>query len=172
MISISERRLIDACAAVLRQGVEVLEAIDDRLMTAGGPDGRGSAGAHFRHNLEFVENFARGLGGGRVDYHRRARERRVETERLYAAARLGAAAVAIEAMKETDLGRPLLVRAETSELWCASSVLRELDFLQSHTIHHYALIRERLAGLGFVVPPDFGVAPATLRYWHGRPEIF
>ena len=47
-------------------------------------------------------------------------------------------------------------------------MLRELQFLVSHTIHHYALIGVLLAAEGFDVSlefPEFGVAPSTLTHW-------
>ena len=49
--------------------------------------------------------------------------------------------------------------------WVWSSGLRELDFLQSHTIHHFALIAYKLEALGIEVEDNFGVAPSTLKYW-------
>ena len=45
-----------------------------------------------------------------------------------------------------------------------SSVARELDFLQSHTIHHYAIIAMLCRLQNVVVEQGFGVAPSTLRY--------
>ena len=45
----------------------------------------------------------------------------------------------------------------------SSTLGRELEFAVSHTIHHYALVRERLRGVDF--DPRFGVAPSTLEYW-------
>ncbi len=47
----------------------------------------------------------------------------------------------------------------------SSSLRRELHFLLSHTVHHYALIAMILARHGVEVEPDFGVAPSTLRHW-------
>ena len=52
------------------------------------------------------------------------------------------------------------------DFWCASSIERELEFLQSHTIHHYALIGFKLRAFGFDLPVEFGVAPSTLRFWN------
>jgi len=58
---------------------------------------------------------------------------------------------------EEDIGAPLV--------WCTSSVLRELDFLQSHTVHHYSLIAMLLRLHEIDPGEDFGVAPSTLKYW-------
>jgi hypothetical protein len=42
---------------------------------------------------------------------------------------------------------------------------RELQYLLSHTIHHYAIIGSILRAQGVEPGPDFGVAPSTLRHW-------
>jgi hypothetical protein len=46
----------------------------------------------------------------------------------------------------------------------ASTALRELQFLVSHTVHHYAVIALILRARGLEPGPDFGVAPSTLKY--------
>lgn len=43
--------------------------------------------------------------------------------------------------------------------WSVSSIRRELQFLISHTVHHYALIGLILKTMDVTVPEDFGVAP-------------
>jgi hypothetical protein len=50
-------------------------------------------------------------------------------------------------------------------VWCNSSVLRELEFLQSHAVHHYSLIAALLRLHGIEPDAEFGVAPSTLKYW-------
>ena len=47
---------------------------------------------------------------------------------------------------------------------CPSTVRRELIFLVSHTVHHYALIAVMLRHQAVGLPADFGVAPSTLRH--------
>jgi len=48
--------------------------------------------------------------------------------------------------------------------WVFSNLARELQFLASHTVHHYALIALTLTALGVPVDADFGMAPSTLRH--------
>ncbi|MBS1795794.1 MAG: hypothetical protein JSS81_18210 [Acidobacteria bacterium] len=163
-----EKIQVGNCVAVLRQGVELLEKLDDGLYAkAGGPE-NSSVGGHFRHNLDFVTNFLDGLEKGKIDYAARERDPRVENDRACAAARFRAAIDRLENLGETVFDAKIVVRSETNPaLWCDSSAARELEFLQSHTIHHYALIRFKLAAEGFQTPPEFGVAPSTLEYWKG-----
>lgn len=157
------------CAAILRQGIELIENLPDELFTRCKRGGESSVGAHFRHNLDFVTNFLRGLETGRLNYNARERNFQVETDRRFAAFRFRQAVFELENLSPEDLGKKILVRSETIEnLWCESSSARELEFLQSHTIHHYALIQAKLTSFGFQVPKDFGVAPSTLEFWKSR----
>ncbi len=160
------------CIAILRQGVKLINEIDEELYVTPEAEGKACVGSHFRHNLDFVLNFLRGLASGKIDYNRRERDLRVEEDRRYAISRFD---FVIEELCNlpVDIGcKKVSVRLEESpdnpeisEQWCDSSVLRELEFLHSHTLHHYALIADKLALLGFNVGKGFGVAPSTLQYW-------
>ena len=48
--------------------------------------------------------------------------------------------------------------------WRPSSTGRELQFLCSHTVHHYALIKLLLDGSGLDLGVEFGMAPSTLAH--------
>ena len=45
-----------------------------------------------------------------------------------------------------------------------SSLGRELVFVASHAVHHYALLAAHLRQLGLPVPEGFGLAPATVAH--------
>jgi hypothetical protein len=163
--------LVGQCIAVLRQGIDLIENLTDEHFTRCNQGEKSSVGAHFRHNLDFVTNFLRGLETGKLDYNARERNLEVETNRYYAASRFREGVLKLENLTPEDLAKKILVRSETVEnLWCESSAARELEFLQSHTIHHYALIQIKLALFGFAVPQDFGVAPSTLEFWKNGSE--
>jgi len=127
-------------------------------------------GGHFRHNLDHYSCFLDGLPAGRVDYDARTRDGLVETDPAYAAGRLEAVGSDLAALGQLDFNTPLLVRMDTGseipegQAWAPSSVRRELQFLLSHTIHHYALIAVICHHLGLALDPVFGVAPSTLRF--------
>ena len=59
---------------------------------------------------------------------------------------------------------------DPEKAWCGSTVARELRFLVSHTVHHYALIAMVLRGHGLDPGEEFGVAPSTLAYWSETAE--
>jgi DinB family protein len=156
----------------LRQARDLLRSIDDAAFTAATPllPG-GSPGKHLRHCLDFYLAFFRGLRTRRVDYSHRRRQVELETSREAALAALSGIERRLALLAAADLDLPLAVRSEENdgeesvEIWCRSSVHRELQSLLSHTIHHYALMGVVLRTRGFEPPRSFGVSPSTLSHW-------
>ncbi len=70
--------------------------------------------------------------------------------------------------QEIDADTPVEVRVSAStegaEVRTRSSLGRELQFLVSHTVHHYALIAIASRMQGIWPKESFGVAPSTLKY--------
>lgn len=157
---------------LIAQGVDLLARIDPRVYTAPPPVPMGTIGGHFRHCLEFFERFLAGFEDGRVDYDARERDPRVEVDPLHARDRLAAVAERLRALPESAADRALDAvhdrDGDGSSLDEApagrSSVRRELDFLASHTTHHYALIGALMRLHGAEPGADFGVAASTLAH--------
>lgn len=153
---------------VLLQGLKLIERIDDANFMEGN---RGSIGTHFRHCLDFASNFLNGLRFSKIDYSQRERNTEVETDREQAILHLAFIIRELQAITNFDLEKSVMVKIEEISSvmgrpeWAWSSGLRELEFLQSHTIHHFALIAYKLQTLGIEVEDSFGVAPSTLKYW-------
>ena len=153
---------------ILAQGIKLIEKIDDDSYNAGN---KGSVGVHFRHCADFIENFLKGIKVEKIDYNQRERNVEMEGNRQKAIVRISAIISGLQSLKISNLEQPILVRIEeVSHLiekpeWAWSSGLREIDFLQSHTIHHFALIAYKLRALGIEVDKEFGVAPSTLKFW-------
>ncbi len=128
----------------------------------------GSIGGHARHCVEFYQGFLGGLADGYLDYDARARNLLIESDPATASEALRELANALKALAAgADTGRVLQIVENQDVLepaWSASSVGRELRFLLSHTIHHYALIAILLRLRGIRIPETFGVAPSTLRH--------
>jgi hypothetical protein len=158
---------------LLYQGIELLRSLDDsRYAAGGGPEGkRASAGAHLRHVIDFYQALLRGFPARRIDYDARARDPQVETDRTAAVAALTRILAEIDILAEESADLPLQVKADAPrgdvpfQIWSRSSLKRELQFLLSHTVHHYALMALTLQQHGFVTAREFGVAPSTLAYW-------
>jgi uncharacterized damage-inducible protein DinB len=154
----------------LEQGLGLLAAVSDGQFSDQGLFGQASAGAHLRHVLDAYRCFLLGLDSGLVDYDARERDRRIETDRDFAAGAIAEVIDRLANLPEPVLERDLRVQVDTAaweqgkNLWTRSTAARELQFLLSHTVHHYALIALILRGHGHDPGAEFGVAPSTLEY--------
>lgn len=113
--------------------------------------------------------FLQGLAIGRVSYDARERDVNVETKCACALALLENIVAQLGALDDSGLDDVLSIGVEgarggVSPCRASSTVARELDFLLSHTIHHYGLISLILRIQGVDPGEDFGVAPSTLRH--------
>lgn len=157
---------------LLLQGLEVLETLP---RDAYGLPVRGHSpvGAQFRHVLEHYEAFFAGLPAGRVDYDARPRDASLESDPMAAARAARQWCTALLDLSPAQGDAPLLVQTDSGAGpdvpdWRASTVGRELQFLASHTTHHFALIALLLEFQGWGTPPGFGVAPSTRAYLAAR----
>ncbi len=166
----AETAIVNNCIMLLEQALSMLERVDDAAYASTNQlSPRGSIGGHLRHVLDFYENFFSGLGLGRIDYNRRNRDPLTEQSRSYATDRVKDTIALLASLSVANVHQTVLVRTEeideSRQVWCASSVLRELDYLQSHTIHHYSVVA-MLLRLHEIDPGlEFGVAPSTLNNW-------
>lgn len=143
----------------LRQGLALLDRIDEGTYPAIGP--------HVRHVLDHYAAFFSGSGGTLIDYDARQRNPRIETERGAAQIALVDVSGRLADLDRGELERPISVRSNgggSPEDLSRSTLRRELQFLLSHTVHHWALVRYILNRSGIEVADTFGVAPSTLRY--------
>ncbi len=156
--------------AALAQAVELLASLDAPGYARAEPACfNSSAGGHLRHVLEHYTSFLQGLGTGLIDYEARARDPRIERDPEHAARCVEEIRTRLASAAAATGNTRLRVRSETAragepEPWGDSCALRELEFLLSHTVHHFALIGVICALGGHALPENFGVAPSTLRY--------
>lgn len=162
------QELVEANRMLLQQAADLLAGLDDDAYNAACPACFDSTvGGHLRHVLEHYRSFIGGLESGEIDYDLRERGSPVERSVVAAAAEVTLLLAAMEHLHGSSARSPLLImvddggRPRTS----LSNVERELQFLLSHSVHHYALIRTilNIQGLRCAVG-EFGVAPSTLRY--------
>lgn len=147
------------------KGIALIEVLD-KAAYSNPADGLGSIGAHFRHNLDFASNLLAGLQSGRIDYNQRERNIRVERSPEYAREQMLLLIKDLSGLSRDIFVNPVLVSSEIEEeVWHESTIARELEFLHSHTVHHYALIAEKLKASGSEIDSAFGVAPSTLKFW-------
>ncbi len=135
-------------------------------------------GPHTRHIIEHYQALLRALEQPEtsVDYDARERDLRLQTD---PAATQAALLQLIDTMSMPsaklclDLQTPLATRLQAGvngelELQVATSLGRELLFVASHTVHHYALIGHYSRAAGVDPGPDFGKAPATVAFEQAR----
>jgi hypothetical protein len=161
--------LIADNVSMIAQGVRLVGALPAAVFTNHSANTLGaSIGGHLRHNLDHYACFLRGLPAGRIDYDDRERAPDIETSPLAAAAALARAARGLAQLASRDLDCDIEVRMDTGESderpWTRSTVRRELQFLLSHTVHHYALIAMICRMHDRPVGENFGVAPSTLKH--------
>jgi adenosyl cobinamide kinase/adenosyl cobinamide phosphate guanylyltransferase len=122
-------------------------------------------GQHVRHIIELFQALENGYAEGTVNYEKRKRDYRIETNKN----------LAISLLKDIrqSLDRPnkeiILVAEDYGEEMEPVSIItnyyREIAYNLEHTIHHMALIRVGVNEVSNILLPDeFGVAYSTIKY--------
>lgn len=159
----------DALLHVLYQMQELLGRLTDAQYTTRpvGPMSS-SIGGHVRHILDHFTALLDAARSGVLNYDCRERDTPVERDRRAAAARVRELIATMPPFTDESLGRPLhmtvMLAADGCVIEVPTSLGRELAFVQSHTIHHNALIAAMAKLLGVDVPEEFGTAPATIAH--------
>jgi uncharacterized damage-inducible protein DinB len=126
-------------------------------------------GQHVRHVLDHYRLFLDGLPAGDVDYDARQRRTPVEANPAAALAQVDELIAGLRALPADLLTRTLRVHQQGSYEagrfdGCESRADRELLFLQSHAVHHQALIALLARAQGIDVPATFGMAPSSVAW--------
>lgn len=122
-------------------------------------------GQHVRHIIELFQCLGNGYAEGRVNYEKRKRDYRIETDRKFAAASLRAVYRELE-----KPNKEMILEAEdysdTPETVAVpSNYYREVAYNLEHSIHHMALIRVGVNEVSNLqLPEEFGVAYSTIKY--------
>jgi uncharacterized damage-inducible protein DinB len=157
--------LLDQAEALIGQMSDRLYSNNENLRPF-----QSGVGMHIRHLLDFYKAFL-AMRDGTIDYDRRERSLALETDREAALEAIRSVGKALRGVDDID--RRVLSknddggRRDPQTAFNHSSIGRELQFLASHTVHHYAIIAMILAFQGFTPPKDFGVAASTLSYRRG-----
>lgn len=158
----STQNLIQANISALDEGAELLTILDSKHYSAGfKPAFHSTIGAHFRHVLEHYRCLFSQLESGTICYDDRERDQLLECDAEYAAVTLAQMKQELVQLKPEFIAREIWVKDQQSDAPVTSSLDRELLFLQSHTVHHYAIIGAMTRAFGQQPEEDFGVAIAT-----------
>lgn len=136
----------------------------------------GLVGSHLRHVVEHYEALLFPAQEGVVDYDARPRDAELETSPHLARTRLQALQQALAAWPTAGMTTALQVRGQGGlegdfHFQIASSMGRELAFVASHTIHHFALLASHCQQQGIPTPEGFGKAPATRAHERARRNL-
>ena len=163
-------RVLRFSAAVLDQALSLVVA----HQLPGAPEYAHPVGAHLRHLIEHYEALILPIEPGVVDYDRRPRDRQLTTEPSVARARLQGLLRRLAGWTYRSLGEPLQVRGAAGlagefHFSFESSLGRELIFVASHAIHHFALLQPHCLRHGIPISAEFGRAPATVAHERANP---
>lgn len=127
-----------------------------------------SVGAHCRHIIEFYQNFLKGTVGGNINYDDRARNVELEINRLQALKEIQNIRQQLTNLADSGSMQQTLhfqarVDPENTVL-TETSLVRELCFLQAHSVHHQAMIALLMHCFEQAVPKEFGLATSTRVY--------
>lgn len=128
-----------------------------------------SAGAHIRHILDHYTAIITGLKTGIVDYDKRSRGGSVETDIDSALALITEIECFLLSLSEKQLQQTIQLSTEVSVEFkqverVNTTLARELVFMGSHAIHHFAMIDQISKAQKLVTPEQFGIAPATATF--------
>jgi uncharacterized damage-inducible protein DinB len=125
----------------------------------------GSIGEHVRHCLDHIGALVAAGASKPLSYDRRGRGTAVERDPAEALRLIMRLKSAVDRWGERAMDEPLCVLSmltvagDTVTGW--STLGRELAFVNSHTIHHEAMIAVLLSLAGLDIPDRLGLAPAT-----------
>lgn len=125
-------------------------------------------GPHLRHVIEHYEALVFSASN-LIDYDNRERDRKVEQDPAVALQRVLGLQNQLRQPTQKLANAALQVRflgglGAEHQFTADSSFQRELLFVASHAVHHFAIIQMNCASRDIFLPPQLGKAPATLAY--------
>ncbi len=162
-------RLVAYNLDVLDQALAVITAHE----SAPGADFSRHCGPHLRHVIEHYQAFLDHVHERSIDYDDRPRDAQAQRCTATARARLLDIRQRLAALRVEALPDRLAIHlrggcAGDDNFVTFSSVGRELMFVASHAVHHYAIIQLHCRRHGIELGADFGKAPSTLRHERRR----
>jgi hypothetical protein len=134
------------------------------------------SGPHLRHIIEHYEALTLNPSCDAVDYDSRARDRSIERDPALARTRLQAIRNTLLGMSVGDASQSVTVHLKggldgSAQFVSHSTLGRELMFLASHAVHHFAVIQIYCKEQGLDLGASFGKAPATVQHEQRRPRL-
>ncbi|KKN01689.1 hypothetical protein LCGC14_1125290 [marine sediment metagenome] len=162
--------MLNSQLEILAQGHAYLEGVTkedySQVVT---PNFISSAGAHMRHIIDHYQSLMLGFSSQKVDYDCRLRGGDIESSPKAAINKIAEIASWIEQLSSDDFNTPLLLSSEVSiksknVQTVTTSLARELIFVGSHAVHHYAMISQITFAQKASFDQSFGLAPSTATF--------
>jgi hypothetical protein len=126
---------------------------------------KNTIGQHVRHIIEMFQCLEAGYQSGVIDYEKRERNRKIETDKTLAVSLMLQISQQIH-RENRDLD--LMTYFDVQETTCEriqTNYFREVAYNLEHAIHHMALIRVAFHEIGGIFVDDsYGVAASTLKF--------
>lgn len=128
-----------------------------------------SAGAHMRHILDHYQSIIIGLDNGIINYDSRNRGGDIELNPDAAFIKIEQIKMFLLSLSGEQMNQSMKLSTEISisekkVQIVATTLARELVFVSSHAIHHFAMIAQIAKAQQQTIPEYFGVAPATATF--------
>jgi len=125
-----------------------------------------SIGGHTRHVMDGFICLMKQEQSGVISYDKRERNHQLETDTKYAKEKLEEIRSFMSGMND-ECDCVFEINYEDQLFRTNSTFTREIVHNIEHVIHHLAIIKIALLAYhkDVKLPPEFGVAPSTLRYW-------
>lgn len=161
--------IVAANVSALAEGIKLLESITPAIYTQSQqPLFQSTIGAHFRHFLEHYECLFEQLPVRAICYDQRRRYQRLEIDFEYACEFIQLLRTRVEEIELTAFALDLQFMSDQNREAVPTTLARELLFLESHTMHHYAMIAAMARASGITTDGNFGVAIATRNFHDGQ----
>jgi hypothetical protein len=122
-------------------------------------------GQHVRHIIELFQCLENGYDEAVVNYEKRKRDYRIETDRVFAAKCMRTIYRELDKPNKRMLLEAEDYNEDVETVVIPSNYYREVAYNLEHTIHHMALIRVAVNEVSDVeLPDEFGVAYSTIKY--------
>ena len=124
-----------------------------------------SIGQHVRHIIELYICLYNGYETGTVNYEKRKRDIRIETDKGLANELMQMICNNIDKPDKELLLDSNYDEQSTDSIIVTTNYYRELLYNLEHTVHHMALIRVGINEVSSItIPEGFGVATSTIKY--------
>lgn len=158
---------------IVEQALAMLSALNEAQYSfLDSPRFQSSIGQHMRHVLDLHHALIEGMSDRYIDFDIRRRGHDVEHIKSVAQDEWQTISDWLDTLDDEMCRTKVTVKTEVSlgrqaSAEAGSTLERELIFVASHAVHHFALMRLAAYQLGVMLPHGFGVAAATASYLRG-----